>query len=278
MNSTPQSLVTDRYGVGHEPHPVALTPAVESMLSHRSIRAFTDEPVPEETLSTMVAAAQSASTSSNLHQWSVVAVLEPARKRELQHFARSATLGREPEFIATAPLVLLWVADQSRNRAIVETAGGDASIFETLEMFLMASIDASLAAQNAAIAAESMGLGIVYLGAMRNHARELADFLELPNHSFVVFGMAVGVPDPAKTRIVRPRPAQSVVVHEQRYEVPKDDEWVREYEDVFSRFRAANGMRNKTWAETVESATGLGYLDGRDQLRATLEERGFGMR
>lgn len=104
--------------------------------------------------------------------------------------------------------MLLWVADLSRGAGITKDAGKEPVVLDYLDSFLMASIDAALAAQNAAVAAESMSLGIVYLGVMRNIAKEVADIINLHDYSFVTFGMAVGLPDDTRTSSVRPRPAQ----------------------------------------------------------------------
>ncbi|MFK4875335.1 nitroreductase family protein [Novosphingobium sp. ZW T3_23] len=68
----------------------------------------------------------------------------------------------------------------------------------------MAAVDASLAAQNAALAAESIGLGVVFLGVLRNAAREVAEIVGLPPHAFFTFGMAVDGP----TRIASARLAR----------------------------------------------------------------------
>ena len=165
-----------------------------------------------------------------------------------------------------------------RSPAITQGSGGSTEVFEHVEAFLMASIDAALASQNAVVAAESMGLGVVYLGAMRNNARELAELLGLPQYSFVVFGLAVGTPDPARRSGIRPRPAQSVVLHHNRYGAVATEEWVDAYEDAFRRFREEQGMPPKTWLESVAYASSAPYLDGRENLRDTVQDRGYLLR
>jgi nitroreductase len=86
-------------------------------LAHRSVRKFSPQPVTDEQLSALVAAAQSAATSSNLQPWRVVAVRDPERK------ARSATLANDQQFINEASLFLVWVADLGRARRLAERAG-----------------------------------------------------------------------------------------------------------------------------------------------------------
>jgi hypothetical protein len=74
---------------------------------------------------------------------------------------------------------------------------------------LMATIDTALASQNAALAAESLGLGVVYIGGMRNKSQEVSDLLRLPDYSYVTFGMVVAYPAPEAQDRLRPRPSQA---------------------------------------------------------------------
>ena len=124
--------------------------------------------MPEGTLELLVAAAQSASTSSNLQFWSVVAVQETARK------SRLAELAGQQQFIRDAPLLLVWLADLSRLDRIAAEHQAQVDGTHYLEEFIVGVVDAALAAQSALIAAESLGLGGVYIGAMRNLPEQIA--------------------------------------------------------------------------------------------------------
>ena len=86
-----------------------------------------------------------------------------------------------------------------------------------VEEFIVGVVDAALAAQSALIAAESLGLGGVYIGAMRNLPEQMAAELALPPHAFAVFGMSIGYPDPARETGIKPRLPQSVVLHREQY-------------------------------------------------------------
>lgn len=248
---------------------------VEHLLNHRSVRAFLDEPLPDGALETMVAAAQSASTSSALQQWSIVAVSGEQKQRVHDLIAPTVPAGRIP-WINEAPVVLLWVADLSRSNAIAKAQGTEPVVHDYLDAFLMASIDAALAAQNAAVAAEAVGLGFVFLGVMRNAAKELAALIDLPKYSFVTFGMAVGRPDPKRPSGPRPRIPQSVVLHHNHYVHRNHETHLPGYEEAYLAFRDMWGMDAKTWQDAVHtSATSMKYMKGREKLRATLAERGF---
>lgn len=276
-NAEQHSLLEARYGAAQQkPDNIIWTPQVEALLRHKSVRTFLPDALPDGAIETMVAAAQSASNSSALNQWSLVAVTDMQLKQRISDtVAHSVPVDRIP-WIEEAPALLLWVADLSRGAEITRDAGKEPFVFDYLDSFLMASIDAALAAQNAVVAAESLGLGIVYLGVMRNIAQEVAEIIHLPPHSFVTFGMAVGQPDASRTSSVRPRPAQSMVLHHNQYDKDKYRAYLKDYEEAYQAFRISQNMSAKTWqGSVVESATSMDYLGGREKLRATVSERGF---
>lgn len=277
MNARQQALLDARYGAEQpKPNNIIWTPQVEALLNHKSVRTFLPEALPDGAIETMVAAAQSASTSSALNQWSLVVVNDTVLKQQISDtVARSVPVDRIP-WIEEAPALLLWVADLSRSAGITQDAGREPVVLDYLDSFLMASIDAALAAQNAAVAAESLGLGIVYLGVMRNIAKQIADIINLPDYSFITFGMAVGLPDGARISNVRPRPAQPMVLHYNQYEQGCYRKYLESYETAYQSFRRRQNMSDKTWTGSViESATSLEYLGSRNKLRETVIKRGF---
>lgn len=265
--------LAQRYG-----HPLAAWPSVgpdaviESMLAHRSVRGYLDTPLPAGTLPTLIAAAQSAPTSSNLQTWSVVAVQDPERK------ARLAELAGGQAHIRECPLFLVWLADLSRLDRTAQAIGEAAAANRYFEMFLMASIDAALAAQNALVAAESMGLGTVYIGAMRNQPERVAAELQLPEKVVAVFGMCVGYPDPARLSGVKPRLDQEVVLFHERYGAASETARVSEYDERMLAFQSRHGMPATNWSRQSSSrVAGPQSLSGRDRLKQALAARGFGL-
>ncbi len=110
-----------------------------------------------------------------------------------------AIIGNQ-DHVRKAPVFLAWVADLSRLERAAQREDKPDIVLGYLDFFLVSVIDAALAAQNAAIAFEAAGLGITYIGGIRNHVKEVAKTLALPPRSFVAFGMCVGWP----TRPIRP--------------------------------------------------------------------------
>ena len=186
-------------------------PVVRSLRSHRSIRRFTSEPLPDEVLLPLIETAQRSSTSSNLQCYSVIVVRNPEKKKEI------AALCGDQRQIADCPVFLAHCADLNRAKVVCARAGYDFNV-KCIELLLLSVIDSTIFAQTLLSAAEGIGLGGCYIGGARNHPFELAELLGLPPHVFVVFGMTLGHPDPAHTPMIRPRLPLSATVHHESYD------------------------------------------------------------
>jgi len=196
-------------------------PTIELMHRHGSVRKYTSEPVPPETIQAIILAAQRASTSSNLQVVSVVAVTDAAAR------ARLSEICGKQEHVAQAPVVLVWCADLNRMDRVCRLRGYT-QVTQYVENFLICALDAGIAAQNAALAAESHGLGICYLGSIRNDAQAVIDLLKLPHLVFPVVGMTVGYPVTAPP--VRPRLDTSAILHWETYDPQPSDQELHVYD------------------------------------------------
>jgi len=240
------------------------------LLSHRSVRGYRPDALPAGTLEALVAAAQSAATSSNLQTWSVIAVTDPATKAEL------ARLSNNQKHIEQCPLFLVWLADVSRNQRLGDAAGVEMETMPWMETFLVAAIDAALAAQNATVAAESLGLSTVYIGALRNNPAEVGALLGLPQGAAGMFGLCVGYAAPGATGAVKPRLPQSAVLFHDRYGSDDEAAQAAGYDAEMLAFSARSGMAPENWSEKVLARMGkLRGLSGREKLSAVLRGLGF---
>jgi len=256
------------------PPPGVWNDTLDLLLSHRSVRHYTNDPLPEGALEAALAAAQSASTSSTLQLWSVIAVEDEGRKQRL-----SVHAGNQAH-VARAPLLLVWLADLARLRRLGDELGVVTGGIDYFEAFLLAAVDAGLAAQNAMLAFESLGLGGCYIGGLRNKPAEVAAELRLPPLTFALFGMTVGVPDPARPAQVKPRLPQEVVLMREQY-VWNDDQRaaIAAYDRRLRVFQRATAMKEQDW--TTQATRRLGdarALTGRDILREYLDGVGFKLR
>jgi nitroreductase len=246
---------------------------LETILSHRSVRAYRSDQLPAQTLELLVAAAQSAPTSSNLQTWSVVAVEDSGRK------SRLAALAGEQHHIVQCPLFLVWLADLARLEDVARQTGLSATGLDYLECFIVAVVDTALAAQNAVVALESLGLGSVYIGAIRNKPEAVAIELGLPPQVFALFGLCVGYCDPAVPTSIKPRLAQSAVLHKEQYSLAVQRGAIRTYNAALRAFQGEQGLPPLDWShQAMERVKGPESLRGRDRLREVLAGFGFALR
>jgi nitroreductase len=270
--TSPAAALAERYGAPSAP-PATWNAVLDSLLAHRSVRAYLPRALAPGTVDLLVAAAQSASSSSNLQVWSVVVIEDPARK------ARLAALAGGQRHIEEAPLRLVWLADLSRAERIGQAAGQAMEGLAFTESYITAIVDAALAAQNAVVAAESLGLGTCYIGAMRNKPEEVAAELALPPKVMAAFGLCVGHPDPARPALVKPRLPPEVVAHREQYATAAEAVGLAAYDERLLRFQEAEGMKPVGWRRSVVSRLrDGGSLMGRDRIREALRNLGFELR
>ncbi|MFB9127423.1 NADPH-dependent oxidoreductase [Paraburkholderia dipogonis] len=273
LSDAADAALCERYGAPFATSPPEWNDTLETLLAHRSVRAFDDRPLPDGALETLIAAAQSAPSSSNLQTWSVVAVEDPARK------ARLSVLAGDQTHIRHAPLLLVWLADLARLEAVAARAGVKPEGLHYLETLLVGVIDAALAAQNAVVALESLGLGSVYIGAIRNAPEQVAAELALPPHVLPVFGLCVGYADLARPAQVKPRLPQSVVLHRERYDAHAQPSGIAVYDGILSEFQTRQGQSEAAWTcRSIERWRTRESLHGRDRLRDALAALGFELR
>jgi nitroreductase len=259
-----------RYGADASPAAGPWNEHIALLLSHRSVRGYRPDALPTGTLETLVAAAQSAATSSNLQTWSVIAVTDPDKKAAL------AKLANNQKHIEQCPLFLVWLADISRNQRLGAEEGVALEVTPYQETFLVAAIDAALAAQNAVVAAESLGLSTVYIGALRNNPLDVAKVVGLPPGTFGVFGMCVGYASPTAVAEVKPRLSQDVVLHHNAYDATGERPRRAAYDTLMTAFSVRNEMAADNWTKRVIGRMGkLAALSGRDKLVAALNKMGF---
>lgn len=272
-DASARELLDARYGAAEAPADVLLTDTIAGLLAHRSVRAFSGRPLPANLVETLAAAAQSASSSSNLQAFSVVAVEKAETK------ARLAEIAGGQKHVVEAPLVLVWLADLARLEAIGRRKGAPTEALGYLETAFIGIIDAALAAQNAVVALESLGLGSVYIGALRNRPREVAELLGLPPNVFGVFGLCVGYPDPERPADVKPRLSQRLVVHRERYDASLPQDAIDAYDGALKTFQESQKMPVVGWTGTaLNRVRGPEALAGRDHIRDDLTALGFGLR
>jgi nitroreductase len=268
-----RSALVRRYGADAVPPAGPWNEIIATMLDHRSVRSYKPDPVPPGTLETLIAAAQSAATSSNMQWTSVVAITDPEKKKVL------AEIAGNQKHIEQCPLYLCWVTDMTRNVAIGQAEKVEFEVMPWLETFLVASIDVALAAQNAVVAAESIGLNTVYIGAMRNDPERVAELLGLPKQCFVLFGLCVGYATGQAAGEVKPRMPQAMMLHRERYDASNAHALREVHDSEMLRFSARHELQAGTWTQRVLNRLGpIKSMNGREKMRAALASLGFEIR
>lgn len=188
-----------------EPHPPGSysSETVETLMGRASVRAYTDREVPDAMVETILAAAFRAPTSSNIQAYSVIVVRDAATRQRLSEITR------QRRHILEAPVFLAFCADMTRIETAMATRGRTLSP-TTLEDGLLSTVDAALVGMSAYLAAESLGLKGVMIGAVRNDALAAAAALGLPKLVYAVYGMCLGWP--AETPKQKPRLPLSATV------------------------------------------------------------------
>ncbi|TCM90937.1 FMN reductase (NADPH) [Paenibacillus sp. BK033] len=237
---------------------------IAKLLQHRSIRKFTKDPITQEQLDAILSAAQQASTSSNMQAYSIIGITDKVLRSEL------AKLAGNQAYIEESPVFLVWCADLYRWEQAAKRHYGEV-IPSTTENFIIGTVDTALAAQNAAVAAESLGLGIVYIGGIRNQPDKVSELLKLPQHVYPVFGMCIGVPD--QSPLERPRLPRQAVYFENTYKQDAIDSAIDAYDETLSAYMTArsNGKASATWSQSMAGKAG----PVRIHMRSFLEKQGF---
>jgi FMN reductase (NADPH) len=221
-----------------------LNSTIETILAHRSVRKFKKQPLTTEQIETIVRCAQSASTSSFIQAYTIIGVTDTEKKQKLAELS-----GNQP-YVAENGHFFVFCADLYRHEVIGEIEGGDViPSLESTEKFMVSLIDTALAAQNAVIAAESMGLGICYIGGLRNRLEEVKALLQIPERVIPLFGLAVGYPDQETDK--KPRLPLHHVYQENLYKSDKEkiQKDLEEYNKVVANYykERTGGVREDTW-------------------------------
>lgn len=242
-----------------------MNPIIDAQLAHRSIRKYIDKSIEPTLLHTLIQSAQGAASSSFIQAYSLVQVNDKTVREAL------ATLAGGQNWVAAAPEFLVICADLSRvEYACVEQGLGKLEGYA--EHFLTATVDAALMAQNLMLAAESVGLGAVFIGGIRNDPAQVSDLLGLPEQVYPVFGICLGYPDTEPG--VKPRLPVEVVLHTDKYDASRCATDVQAYDAQMESYYHNRGSNRRisNWSEQTAAAV---QKKKREHMLAFLQERGF---
>lgn len=217
---------------------------IDLLTAHASVRKYKDVALTKEELHELIRAGQHAASSHFVQAYSVIYVTDVEKRKKL------AELAKNPQQILSAGAVLVFCMDYCRLKKAANLVEKDID-FSSAENVLVGSIDVALFAQNVAIAAESKGYGICYIGGVRNAPEEISELLSLPSGVAPLFAMTIGVPDEANE--VKPRLPVEAIIHENSYDVDKYDELIPEYDETLNDYYLSRGSNRKdaAWSDSM---------------------------
>ena len=240
----------------------------ETLMQRRSIRSFTDQPIPPELIDQLLDAANNAPSGGNIQPISIIVVKELENRKKLAEM-----VGSQP-WVKNAPLSMVFCLDFNR---VKRWAGMNETEFkgeQALSNFLISYADLMCAAQSVVILAESAGLGSVYVGTIQSTMDAAREMFALPDYVLPLMVLSIGYPRSVPHTI--PKLAREVIVHHERYRVDSDEEIKLSYEAKYGDFNEPpKKYLEKAFIEAVEADKqgGDGWTDWVVQEMTRLEIR-----
>jgi len=246
-----------------------MNPTIDLLSSHRSVRKFKNTPIEEPILHTIVRTAQCAATSSHVQAYTIIRVKDTSVQKQI------ADLSGPQPWVEQAPVFLVFCADLTRLESACDLHGTTART-GWAEQMIVATVDTALVAQNLMVAAESMGLGGVFIGGIRNDPDRVCTLLNIPDHAYPVFGMCLGYPGHSPD--IKPRLPLDLVLKEETFDAPcreKDrsdslnayDQTMRDY-----YLNRNSNLKDRTWS--CQMADFMSRVN-RPHMKSFLEKKGF---
>ncbi|RHW51123.1 NADPH-dependent oxidoreductase [Bombilactobacillus bombi] len=242
-------------------------PTLELLLNRRTIRAFKPQTLTTEQLNTLMEVARQAATSTFLQQCSVIHVTDAQIRSQIRDITTQSYVGANGD-------LFIFVIDLYRNQQIRHQKGETDGRLHAMDVFLQAMEDTVLTAQNVTTAAESMGLGCVFLGSIQNDAQKMIELLNLPKMTFPLLGLQVGVPDQQPQ--IKPRLPLKFRTFENQYDYHYEladladyDEQIHQYYDLRDTNRRVDTFTHQIAQKLTTS------LAKRDQILTVLHQQGL---
>lgn len=241
---------------------------IDLLKSHRSIRKFKADPIAPQLLESILEAGQAAATSSYAQAYTLIRVTDEGMRNKLVELT-----GNQP-YVASSAEFFVCCADLNRNMRLCSEHGAEPEA-GFIEHMIIATVDVSLVAQNMVVAAESEGLGICYIGGIRNAPDKVSELLGLPDHVYPVFGLCLGYPD--QDPEIKPRLPVNNWVYENSYQTGTEHEELSQYDAQVRQYyeTRTKGKKSQTWSEQMVQFFGK---ESRPHMLAFLNARGIAKR
>lgn len=246
----------------------SMNPTIKKMLQHVSVRDFQDQPLDFETKEKLLLAAQSGSTSNFVQAYSIIEITDRKLRAELADITSSAS------YVNKTGTFYVFVADLYRQSVMLEKKGMSLAGIKNMEELLVATVDTTIAAEDMAVAAQSMDLGICYIGGIRNDIYKVAELLKLPKYTFPLFGMTIGVPN--KKNQLKPRMPLKNQVSTNAYDTEMFTQ-IGEYDELVEKYYASRDDNSQA-ANWTDKNIDFFREVRRHEVADFLKEQGFTLR
>ncbi len=206
---------------------------IQSQLNHRTIREFKNQEIPPEVFNTLIEVARRTPTSNGMQSSSIIRVTDKEKRNEIAAVCKQ-------EYVARAPELLIFVADAYRNYKIAEEKDYKGQDGRDMDRFFQAFTDACLTTQNIVNAAESMGLGVVFIGSILNDSEKIIEILDLPELTMPVVGLGIGYPN--QNPQLKPRMGMDLRLFENTYK--RFDNYLEEIKEYDEEMQSYYDLRN----------------------------------
>lgn len=243
---------------------------IDVLLNHRSIRKYKPSRISPQHLSILLDVAKRTASSTGMQTFSIIRIVSPELKQKISEVCRQ-------DYVATMPELFIFIVDAYRNSRIAREQGVELVSERDSDRFFQGWTDAALAAQNMVAAAELAGFGTVYLGSILNDVEKIIDLLELPELTFPVVGLGLGIPD--QNPDLKPRMPREANVFDDTY--TKFDNYMELLEDYDEEMGQYYDLRNTQHPLPVFTKQVVGRLKGataepkRQELFELIEKQGF---
>ena len=239
---------------------------IDVLLNHRTIREFKSSPVPPQQLSILLDIAKRTATSMGLQSFSIIRIVNPELKAAIAEVCNQ-------EYVARVPELFIFIVDAYRNSRIAREQGITSDIERDSDRFFQGWTDAAIAAQNMVAAAELGGFGTVFFGSILNNVPKMIELLKLPELTFPVVGVGIGVPNQKPQ--LKPRMPREANVFDDSYTV--FDSYLELLEDYDEEMEQYYDMRdtNRRVDSFTKQVAGKKAVPLRQKLIQQAEAQGF---
>lgn len=239
---------------------------IDVLLNHRTIREFKSSPMPPQQLSILLDIAKRTATSMGLQSFSIIRIVNPELKAAIAEVCNQ-------EYVARVPELFIFIVDAYRNSRIAREQGITSDIERDSDRFFQGWTDAAIAAQNMVAAAELGGFGTVFFGSILNNVPKMIELLKLPELTFPVVGVGIGVPNQKPQ--LKPRMPREANVFDDSYTV--FDSYLELLEDYDEEMEQYYDMRdtNRRVDSFTKQVAGKKSVPLRQKLIQQAEAQGF---